>query len=132
MSLTRSVTSTLLPLLRCCRQRSDVACKASIQQSLLILNEKKAQNIINTKFKGATIEQMAQSAGVGVQKADSVSFAQPFIPNIGNEPKMAGAAFNKSLQGKVSEPIAGNTGVFVIKGEDSCPAKHQYQCRGTT
>jgi peptidyl-prolyl cis-trans isomerase D len=84
----------------------------------LILNEKKAQQIISTKFKGGgTIEQVAQAAGVTVLRADSVSFAQPFIPNIGNEPKIAGAAFNKSLQNKVSEPIAGNAGVFVIRGE---------------
>lgn len=83
----------------------------------LIINEKKAQQIISSKLKGNTLEQAAQSAGVNVLHADSVGFAQPFIPNIGNEPKITGAAFNKSLQGKRSEPIAGNTGVFVIKGE---------------
>jgi peptidyl-prolyl cis-trans isomerase D len=84
-----------------------------------IINEKKAQQIIATKFKGggSTLEAVAQAAGQPVLRADSVSFAQPFIPQIGNEPKVTGAAFNKSLQGKVSEPIAGNTGVFVIKGE---------------
>lgn len=85
---------------------------------LFIINEKKAQQIIRTKFKGGnTIEAVAQSAGLTVMRADSVGFAQPFIQNVGNEPKITGAAFNKSLQGKVSEPIAGNTGVFVIKGE---------------
>ncbi|MBA2760348.1 MAG: SurA N-terminal domain-containing protein [Segetibacter sp.] len=84
----------------------------------LIINEKKAQQIIRTKFKGGnTIEAVAQSTGQTVMRADSVSFAQPFIQNVGNEPKITGVAFNKSLQGKVSEPIAGNTGVFVIKGE---------------
>ena len=83
----------------------------------LISNEKKAQQIISSKLKGNTLEQMAQSAGVSVLHADSVSFAQPFIPNLGNEPKIAGAAFNKSLQGKVSEPIAGNTAVFIIRNE---------------
>lgn len=95
----------------------DVA-KARPLAEPLIINEKKAQQIISTKFKGNTLEQIAQSAGVGVLHADSVGFAQPFIPNIGNEPKIAGAAFNKSLQGKLSEPIAGNTGVFVIKDEN--------------
>ncbi len=84
----------------------------------LIINEKKAQQIISSKIKGSTLEQVAQSAGVSVLHADSVGFAQPFIPNIGNEPKIAGAAFNKSLQGKMSEPIAGNTGVFIIKDEN--------------
>jgi peptidyl-prolyl cis-trans isomerase D len=84
----------------------------------LIINEKKAQQIIRTKFKGGnTIEAVAQAAGQTVMHADSVSFAQPFIQNVGNEPKITGAAFNKGLQGKVSEPISGNTGVFVIKGE---------------
>ncbi|HEX8357182.1 MAG TPA: peptidylprolyl isomerase [Segetibacter sp.] len=83
----------------------------------MIINEKKAQQILATKFKGgSTIEQVAQTAGVSVLNADSVSFSQPFIPNIGNEPKVAGAAFNKNIQGKISEPIAGNTGVFVVKG----------------
>jgi peptidyl-prolyl cis-trans isomerase D len=83
-----------------------------------VINEKKAQQIIASKFKGGnTIEAVAQAAGQSVQRADSVSFAQAFIRNVGNEPKVSGAAFNKSLQGKVSEPIAGTTGVFVIKGE---------------
>ncbi|MCW3112042.1 MAG: peptidyl-prolyl cis-trans isomerase [Segetibacter sp.] len=92
--------------------------KARATAEPLIINEKKAQQIIASKFKGgSTIEQVAQGAGVSVMRADSVSFAQPFIANIGNEPKIAGAAFNKALQNKVSEPIAGNTGVFVIKGE---------------
>jgi len=84
-----------------------------------IINEKKAQQIIANKFKGGnSIEAVAQGAGTNVMHADSVGFAQPFIPNVGNEPKITGAAFNKSLQGKVSEPIAGNTGVFVVKGEN--------------
>ncbi len=85
-----------------------------------VRNEKKAQQIINNKFKGgASLEAVAQGAGVSVMRADSVSFAQPFIPNIGNEPKITGAAFNKSLVGKVSDPIAGNTGVFAIRAENA-------------
>ena len=85
----------------------------------LIRNEKKAQQIIGAKFKtGGTLEAIAQGARGMVMRADSVSFVQPFIPNIGNEPKVAGAAFNQGLKGKVSEPIAGNTGVFVIRVEN--------------
>jgi peptidyl-prolyl cis-trans isomerase D len=92
--------------------------KARPAAEMMILNEKKAQIIINTKFKGgATIDAVAQGAGTSVMRADSVSFSQPFIAQIGNEPKLTGAAFNKSLQGKVSDPIAGSTGVFVIKPE---------------
>ena len=91
--------------------------KARPVASQLIMNEKKAQKII-ANLKGNTLEQIAKSAGVGVLHADSVGFTQPFIPNIGNEPKIVGAAFNRSLQTKVSEPIAGNSGVFVIKAEN--------------
>ncbi len=92
--------------------------KARPQCEQIIINEKKAQKIIDTKFKGGnTIEDIAKTAGASVMTADSVSFSQPFIPNIGNEPKIIGASFNKALQGKVSEPIAGNTGVFVVKEE---------------
>ena len=49
--------------------------------------------------------------------SDSVSFAAPFIAGIGSEPKIIGAAFNKALSGKASDPIAGSTGVFSIKVE---------------
>ncbi len=82
-----------------------------------VRNEKKAQQIINTKIKGTTLEAIASGAGVAVQTADSVSFQGYLIPNLGNEVKILGAAFNKQLQGKVSAPIAGNTGIIVVRGE---------------
>jgi peptidyl-prolyl cis-trans isomerase D len=82
----------------------------------LIRNEKKAKQIIETKFKGNTLEAFATSTGTVVQKLDSLQFSQPFIPALGNaEPKFIGAAFNASNKGKVTEPIAGNGGVFVLK-----------------
>ena len=94
------------------------AARARPTAEPFIINEKKAQMIINSKFKGgATLEAIAQAAGQPVLRADSVSFAQPFIPQVGNEPRITGAAFNKSIKGKVSEAIAGNTGVFVIRPE---------------
>lgn len=82
----------------------------------ILKNEKKAKQII-TKFTGNTLEAYAQSTGTGIQRADSLSFQSPFIAAVGSEPKVVGAAFNKALQGKASEPIAGNTGVFSVKGE---------------
>ena len=81
-----------------------------------VRNEKKANIIINTKLKGNTLEAMAQSAGVQVASQDSISFNAYTIPAIGNEMAVIGAAFNKSIQGKASSPIAGTTGVFVVKG----------------
>ncbi len=81
-----------------------------------VRNEKKAQQIIKTKIRGNTLEEIAKSAGVSVQAADSISFQGAIIPNVGNEIKIIGASFNKQIQNKLSEPIAGTTGVFVIRG----------------
>jgi peptidyl-prolyl cis-trans isomerase D len=78
----------------------------------IVRNEKKAKLIIDTKFKGNTLEAYAASAGTQVSRADSVNFAAPFITGIGAEAKVVGAAFNKSLLGKVSNPIEGNSGRF--------------------
>ncbi len=81
----------------------------------VVRNEKKAQIIIKTKIKGSTLDEVAKNAGTGVQQADSISFQSPAIPNVGFEPKVLGASFNKSLTTKMSDPIAGNSGVFVLK-----------------
>lgn len=89
--------------------------KARPNAEPFIRNEKKAQQIISTKIKGTTLEAIAQSAGVTVQNADSVSFQNTFIANVGNEPKVVGAIFNKTQTGKVTDAIAGATGVFVVK-----------------
>lgn len=84
-----------------------------------VRNEKKAKQILDGKFKGATLEAISASIGSPVLRADSLSFSTPFLPNVGSEPKIVGAAFNKSLQGKVSTPIAGLTGVFAVKVESN-------------
>lgn len=93
------------------------AAQARQRVEPFVRNEKKAKQIIETKFKGNTLETYAQSAGLPVARLDSIAFGNTYIPNIGAEPKILGAAFNKNLQGKVSQPIAGANGVMAIKGE---------------
>lgn len=83
----------------------------------IIRNDKKAKLIIDTKMKGSSLEEIAKSSGTSVLRADSLSFGSGFINGVGNEPKIVGAVFNKSIQGKTSSLIAGNSGVFAIKGE---------------
>jgi peptidyl-prolyl cis-trans isomerase D len=83
----------------------------------IVRNEKKAQQILNTKFKGNSLEEVAKSSGFPVQKADSLSFQSPVIVSVGSEPKVVGAAFNKQVLGKMSPPIVGSSGVFAIKSE---------------
>ncbi len=88
------------------------------QLEVVVRNEKKAKQIIDSKFKGSTLEAIATSASASVQKVDSILFSNPFIPGIGMELKVIGAAFNANLKGKASEAIAGNTGVFAIRVEN--------------
>lgn len=89
----------------------------AVQQTVepLVRNEKKAQIIINKQFKGTTLEQVSANAHQPVKNVDSLSFTSFVVPELGNEPQFIGAAFNKQLQNKISNPIAGITGVFVLK-----------------
>jgi peptidyl-prolyl cis-trans isomerase D len=77
----------------------------------------KAKQIIASKFKGTTLEDFVKSSGFPAQRVDSLSFASPFVPGLGAEPKVIGAAFNKSLIGKNTAAIEGTAGVFAVKPE---------------
>ncbi len=92
------------------------AYKARSTVEFIVRNEKKAEQI-KAKLSGktSTLEAAAGALGVQVMNADSISFASPFIPNVGQEPRVIGASFDKEFQAKVSTPIVGNGGVFVIK-----------------
>ena len=79
----------------------------------IIRDQKKAEKI-KTALRGNSIEAIATSVNGLVQNADSLSFVNSIVPGLGNEPKIIGASFNKSLLNKTSSPIAGNSGVFVI------------------
>jgi peptidyl-prolyl cis-trans isomerase D len=91
------------------------ATEARPQVEGMVRNEKKAKLIIDTKIKGNSLEEISASTKSPVLHADSLVFAAAFIAGVGSEPKVVGAAFNKSLVGKVSSPIAGVTGVFSVK-----------------
>jgi peptidyl-prolyl cis-trans isomerase D len=82
----------------------------------LVRNEKKAKQII-AKMNGSTLEAMAAAAGNGtaVQKIDTLLASNTFNPMLGNDYKFAGAAFNATNKGKVTEPIAGQSGVFALR-----------------
>jgi peptidyl-prolyl cis-trans isomerase D len=91
--------------------------KARPQVESIIRNKEKAKIISGKIGTPASLEAVAQSQATTVQRADSVSFASPVIPNLGYELKAGGYAFNKAMVGKVSPVIAGTNGVFVIKSE---------------
>lgn len=84
----------------------------------IIRNMKKAEEIKKKLNNPATLEAAAAAYNVLVLNTGSdstLTFSAQIINGIGNEPKIAGAAFNKNYQSKVSPAIAGNNGVFVIK-----------------
>jgi peptidyl-prolyl cis-trans isomerase D len=84
----------------------------------IIMNNKKADEIKKKLNNPATLEAAAAPYHLQVLSsgADStLTFQAQIINGIGNEPRVAGAAFNKEYQSKVSPAFAGNTGVFVIK-----------------
>lgn len=89
--------------------------KARPEAEFKIRQEKKAAQIAQKTGDASSLDQVAKTNGTQVFQADSVSFANPSIANVGFEPKVSGAAFNKANQTKVSSSIAGELGVFYIK-----------------
>lgn len=81
----------------------------------ILRNQEKAKLIIGKIGNASTVEAAAQATGQQVAKADSIMFSSIFVPNVGQEPRVVGASFNKTFQTKASPAIEGNGGVFVIK-----------------
>lgn len=83
-----------------------------------IRNQKKAQQIIAKIGNNRDLNQVATSFQTNVLRADSLSFYSSFIPGLGMEPKLTGAAFNPANKGKVGDPIAGNASVYLFRTEN--------------
>jgi len=84
----------------------------------IIMNNKKADEIKKKLNNPTSLDAAAAPYHLQVMNsgADStLTFQAEIINGIGHEPKVAGAAFNKDYQSKVSPAFAGNSGVFVIK-----------------
>jgi peptidyl-prolyl cis-trans isomerase D len=84
----------------------------------IIRNKKKADAIEKKLNNPSTLEAAAASYNLQVLTTgedSTLTFDAPIINGIGHEPKVAGAAFNKTYQTKISPAIPGNSGVFVIK-----------------
>jgi peptidyl-prolyl cis-trans isomerase D len=92
--------------------------KARPQVEFIVRNKKKAEVIKKKIGTANTIEAVATATQQNIQQSDSVRFTAPFIPNVGQEPKVIGASFNKANQAKASAPIAGTNAVFVVKTEN--------------
>ena len=83
-----------------------------------VRNEKKAAEIKKKLGNPATLEGAAaiyKKSVLSTGSDSTLTFNAFIINGVGSEPKVAGASFNKQYLQKVSPPIEGNTGVFVIK-----------------
>ena len=65
-------------------------------------------------MKGATLEAIAKANATTVQNAPAASVENSVLANVGPEPKVIGAAFG-TPSNKVSAPVEGNSGVYVVK-----------------
>ncbi len=79
-----------------------------------ILMKKKKFEILKEKLKGNTLEEIAKNSGGQRGEAQDVTLASPMIPSIGREPKVVAVAFIVP-EGKLSKPVEGNFGAFVVK-----------------
>ena len=84
----------------------------------LIRKQKKADIIKEKLSKANSLETAASVYNQPIRTAgvdSTLTFGSQIINGIGDEPKLIGAAFNKNFQTKLSGPIDGTGGVFVIK-----------------
>ena len=80
----------------------------------ILKKDKKAEALI-AKAKGkTTLDELAALGATTVKAADTVLMMGGGNNEIGYEPKVIGASFNKALINKVSPPIPGDQGVFFI------------------
>ena len=80
-----------------------------------ILKNKKKAELIKAKMTGTSLEAIAKAAGSTVQQATDVTLQNPVLTGgVGQEPKVVGTAFALAAN-KLSAPIEGTTGVYVVK-----------------
>jgi len=84
-----------------------------------VMNKKKAE-ILKGRMSGATLEEIAGKVNASVLSAENVTLASSNITTIGNEPAVVGTAFGMEVNG-TSKPVAGNSGVFVVKVKGKNP-----------
>ncbi|WP_458628807.1 peptidylprolyl isomerase [Winogradskyella sp. PC D3.3] len=86
---------------------------ASITALPEIRKEKKAK-MIREKITATTVDDIAKNQGQSVRTAAALTIKNTTLSGAGVEPKVVGAAFGLA-QGKTSNPIDGDKGVYVIE-----------------
>jgi len=79
-----------------------------------ILKKQKQAEQIKSQISSSDLNAVASTFGVTKQKATSINMSNPIVPGAGREPKIVGAAFAME-EGATSQPLQGNSGVYVIQ-----------------
>lgn len=97
-----------------------------------ILIRKKKAEILANKMKGNSLNAIASENNTEVKTADGLTMKNPTIIGVGREPKVIGTAFGLE-QGKLSKPIEGENGVYVVelKSTVKAPALSDYKSYAT-
>jgi peptidyl-prolyl cis-trans isomerase D len=85
---------------------------------LAVLKQKKTDFLMN-KMKTARegkndLDSIASELGTEIKTATNINFNSMSIPGAGMEPVLTGTAFSLE-RGEISEPVAGNNGVFIVE-----------------
>ncbi|KIA82672.1 peptidylprolyl isomerase [Flavobacterium sp. AED] len=93
-----------------------------------ILKNKKKAELIKAKMTGTSLEAIAKATGSTVQQATAVTMENPMLVGAGQEPQVVGNAFALTAN-KLSAPIEGNTGVYVVKNvsTEKAPALKSHE-----
>jgi peptidyl-prolyl cis-trans isomerase D len=86
-----------------------------------ILKNKKKAELIKEKMTGSSLEAIAKATGSKVEQAANITMESPVFGIVGAEPKVVGNAFALAAN-KVSAPIEGVTGVYVVKNNSTVKA----------
>ena len=91
---------------------------ASIKDEIeaLVRNQKKG-DILKGKVSGSDLNAIASQFDSEVESAQDVTFDAAFVQGLGQEPGVIASAFNMAVN-NVSQPIVGNSGVFVVQLKD--------------
>ena len=95
---------------------------------LPILTKEKKAEILKGRINSKNLQEIASKNNTIVQTANAVNLGSPTLPGAGREPEVVGSVF--ALEpGSVSNPIAGNNGVYVVELEskNEAPAMNSYQ-----
>ncbi|UZO81445.1 peptidylprolyl isomerase [Aquimarina sp. ERC-38] len=85
-----------------------------------ILIKKKKAEMLKEKISGSSLEDIASKNGQTVKTASKLNLKNPTISGAGREPNVIGVASNLE-KGKVSKPITGENGVYVIEVTGKTP-----------